>query len=74
MFVSPLFFHLIGSPWGIRTPVNGLRTRRPRPLDEGTTYFKIRNMAGILGFEPRLPDPESGVLPLHHIPMCLFEL
>ena len=26
-----------GSPKGIRTPVTGLRTRRPRPLDDGTT-------------------------------------
>lgn len=25
-------------------------------------------MAGVPGFEPRLPDPESGVLPLHHSP------
>ena len=25
-------------------------------------------MAGVPGFEPRLPDPESGVLPLHHTP------
>lgn len=23
-------------------------------------------LAAGLGFEPRLPDPESGVLPLHH--------
>lgn len=26
-------------------------------------------MAGEQGFEPRLPDPESGVLPLHHSPL-----
>ena len=26
-------------------------------------------MAGVLGFEPRLNDPESLVLPLHYTPM-----
>ena len=54
-----------GSPKGIRTPVTGLRTRRPRPLDDGTPL----TLAGEPGFEPGLPDPESGVLPLHHSPL-----
>lgn len=54
-----------GSPKGIRTPVTGLRTRRPRPLDDGTPL----SLAGEPGFEPGLPDPESGVLPLHHSPL-----
>ena len=36
------------------------RTRRPRAV-----------LAGELGFEPRLPDPESGVLPLHYSPMVM---
>ena len=31
-------------------------------------------MAGEQGFEPRLPDPESGVLPLHHSPRGLIKL
>ena len=31
---GPCFFN--GSPKGIRTPVFGLRTRRPGPLDDGT--------------------------------------
>ena len=28
-------------------------------------------MAGEQGFEPQLPDPESGVLPLHHSPVII---
>ena len=30
----------------------------------------MRQVAGERGFEPRLPDPESGVLPLHYSPSC----
>ena len=33
-------------------------------------YFQ---MAGEQGFEPRLPDPESGVLPLHHSPTLFIQ-
>ena len=56
-----------GSPKGIRTPVPGLRTRCPGPLDDGTT--KDLNLAGERGFEPRSADPESAVLPLDDSPM-----
>lgn len=31
-------------------------------------------MAGILGFEPRMPDSESGALPLGDIPIITFVL
>jgi hypothetical protein len=31
--------------------------------------FKTRNLAGGLGFEPRQPESESGVLPLDDPPM-----
>ncbi|GEM_PF-5543602 len=50
----------IGSPKGTRTPVFAVRGRCPRPLDDGA------KMAAELGLEPRLDDPESPVLPLHH--------
>lgn len=56
-----------GSPKGIRTPVPGLRTRCPGPLDDGTA--KNLNLAGERGFEPRSADPESAVLPLDDSPM-----
>ena len=32
---------------------------------------KMRLLVGILGLEPRMTGPESVVLPLHHIPICL---
>ena len=32
-------------------------------------FFVEYDMAGILGFEPRMPDSESGALPLGDIPM-----
>ena len=44
---------------GIRTPVFAVRGRRLRPLDHGGT-------AAELGFEPRMNESESLVLPLHH--------
>ena len=31
-------------------------------------------MAGILGFEPRMPDSESGALPLGDIPIIIVLL
>lgn len=52
-----------GSPNGIRTRVSGVRGQYPRPLDDGT-----KRLAGGLGFEPRLADPESAVLPLDDPP------
>ena len=65
-FVSNKSFlpFVFGSPNGIRTRVLTLRGLRPRPLVDGAANF----LAGEPGFEPRLPDPESGVLPLHHTP------
>ena len=44
---------------GIRTPVFAVRGRRLRPLDHGGTTAE-------LGFEPRMNESESLVLPLHH--------
>ena len=57
---------IFGSPNGIRTRVLTLRGLRPRPLVDGAELPLF--LAGEQGFEPRLPDPESGVLPLHHTP------
>ena len=56
---------IFGSPNGIRTRVLTLRGLRPRPLVDGAAKF----LAGEPGFEPRLPDPESGVLPLDDSPI-----
>ena len=50
---------LIGTSMGIRTPVFAVRGRRLRPLDHG-------GKAAELGFEPRMNESESLVLPLHH--------
>ena len=36
------------------------------------TFKPERKMAGGLGFEPRYPDPESGVLPLDDPPPTVF--
>ena len=55
-----------GGPNGVRTRVLALRGLRPRPLVDRA--FK-NLLAGEQGLEPRLPDPESGVLPLHHSPL-----
>lgn|GEM_PF-3185449 len=43
-----------------------------KPLGIGIQPFypPRRVRAGVLGFEPRLTDPESVVLPLHHTPVC----
>src|SRR3990172_2782253 len=46
---------------GFEPVISALRGRRPGPLDECAT-----GLAAELGFEPRLTDPESVVLPLHH--------
>ena len=56
-------FFYYGSPNGIRTRVLTLRGLRPRPLVDGAGI-----LAGERGFEPRSPDPESGVLPLDDSP------
>src|SRR5438094_10191389 len=47
-------------PNGIRTRVSTLRGSHPWPLDDGT--------AGAPGFEPGLPEPESGALPGYATP------
>ena len=49
---------------GTRTPVFAVRGRR---LDRLTMEAKV---AGELGFEPRMNESESLVLPLHHSPTC----
>jgi hypothetical protein len=39
---------------------------------EESRYIFVRyGMAGILGFEPRMPDSESGALPLGDIPIVI---
>ena len=45
---------------GFEPVISALRGRRPGPLDE------CASLAAGLGFEPKLTDPESAVLPLHH--------
>ena len=45
---------------GFEPPISALRGRCPGPLDE------CASLAAGLGFEPKLTDPESAVLPLHH--------
>ena len=48
-----------------------LRGRCPKPLDECATHngdATIKNLAGEPGFEPGLPGPEPGVLPLDYSP------
>ena len=38
---------------------------------DGFNWIKInRILAGEPGFEPRLPGPEPGVLPLNYSPIC----
>ena len=44
----------------------GLRT--PGGSRDGL-WWTMRRLAGVQGFEPQLPDPESGVLPLDDTPM-----
>ncbi len=53
----------INSPSGIRTRVFAVRGQCPRPLDDGT------KKTGRLGFEPRLTESESAVLPLDDLPV-----
>ena len=48
------------------------RDRREEPLTMICSI--IVTLAGVLGFEPRLSDPESLVLPLHHTPGCINPL
>ena len=59
LFVIPKF----GVPKGIRTPVAGVKGQCPGPLDDGDA------LAGLLGLEPRLTEPESVVLPIERQPI-----
>jgi len=66
---SGLLCNEIGGPNGIRTRVSALRGPCPRPLDDGAAWTKPRGrLAGGGGFEPPLPGPEPGVLPLDDPP------
>lgn len=69
----PLSWLSICTPEQIRTAVSALRGRRPRPLDECAMYgwfpAGAREQAGGGGFEPPLPGPEPGVLPLDDPPL-----
>ncbi len=53
-------------PTETRTPVCGVRGRRPRPLDDGAN----ERLFGVRGLEPRLTEPESAVLPIRRYPSC----
>ena len=59
---------------GFEPAISALRGRRPGPLDECATLGKC-SLVAELGFEPRLTDPESVVLPLHHsaTPLRLYQ-
>src|SRR6266446_8889313 len=62
-----------GGPNGIRTRVSALRGPCPGPLDDGAVWRTVRRrrqrkLAGGGGFEPPLPGPEPGVLPLDDPP------
>ncbi len=57
---------VVGGPNGIRTRVSALRGPCPGPLDDGAGLAK--EVAGGGGFEPPLPGPEPGVLPLDDPP------
>ena len=50
----------------------GTRDRREEPWTMICSI--VVSLAGVLGFEPRLSDPESLVLPLHHTPECINPL
>ena len=52
---------------GFEPVISALRGRCPRPLDE-CAITPITELAGDRGFEPRLTDPESVVLPLDESP------
>ena len=56
---------------GFEPVISALRGRCPWPLDECATclYVKV-GVAGDRGFEPRLTEPESVVLPLDESPVC----
>src|SRR5947209_1765328 len=58
------FFKMVGKWWGFAA--NGLpgKSKARRNLLSRRAF----RQAGELGFEPRLTDPESVVLPLHHSP------
>ena len=51
---------------GFEPVISALRGRCPWPLDERATTKHL--LAGDRGFEPRLTDPESVVLPLDESP------
>ena len=59
---------------GFEPVISALRGRCPRPLDECAPCrhwgrpSSIQWVAGDRGFEPRLADPESAVLPLDESP------
>ena len=49
---------------GVRTGEEGLYLSVAQARVRG----EVKSLAGERGLEPRLPDPESGVLPLHYSP------
>ena len=58
------------APTGFEPATSALRGRRPKPLDDGATYFAhLEKMAGVEGVEPSHAEPESGVLPLDDTPV-----
>ncbi len=54
---------------GFEPVISALRGRCPWPLDECATHNRgVGQLAGDRGFEPRLTEPESVVLPLDESP------
>jgi hypothetical protein len=47
----------------------------PSPARQLTVLrgYRVERLAGALGFEPRLPVPETGALPLRHAPIPLHD-
>ena len=65
MFLSTI--ETVVARTGFEPVISALRGRCPWPLDERAMYDTVY-LAGDRGFEPRLTDSESAVLPLDESP------
>ena len=65
MFLSTI--ETVVARTGFEPVISALRGRCPWPLDERAIH-DIVDLAGDRGFEPRLTDSESAVLPLDESP------
>ena len=76
---------ILVAPKGFEPSTSALRGRRPKPLDDGATWwFDMRRnrlrivnvrglrsqVAGVEGVEPSHTAPETAVLPLDDTPSC----